>query len=308
MDMKDFAYLIALAEEGSVSKAAERLFMAQSSLSQFLQQFESELKVRLFIRTSKGIRPTQNGAVFIEHLRQLTDAYQQAKTELWDNENMKGGRVAFGISSFRGQRMLPKILSRFAEKYPDVTVDVTEEHSLKLEDTLLEGRLDAAIVAMPAAKLKNEISFLMKDEVYIAAPKGHPVMQRARPRKNGAGHWIELKDAEQHNFILSYHDTMLGNISRSLFQKHKLKYTASHENISAAMSVAMAREGLGLAFTYASCVEPSERLELLRIGREGVFLDLGLALPSREYHSCAAAALAEVVREVYTEESRLMEA
>lgn len=71
MDMKEFTYLIALAEEGSISKAAQRLYMAQSSLSQFLQQFESELGTKLFVRTSKGIHPTYSGACFIEQTRQI---------------------------------------------------------------------------------------------------------------------------------------------------------------------------------------------------------------------------------------------
>ena len=81
MDLKDFEYLIALAEEGSVSKAADRLFMAQSTLSQFLQQYESELGVKLFLRTSRGICPTQNGAVFIAHLRRIRGEYRQARSE-----------------------------------------------------------------------------------------------------------------------------------------------------------------------------------------------------------------------------------
>ena len=101
MDLKDFQYLIALAEEGSVSRAADRLFMSQSSLSQFLTQAENELGVRLFIRTSKGIRPTAAGGVFIDRLRHLLYEYKQAKRELWESEGMKGGRVTMGISSFR---------------------------------------------------------------------------------------------------------------------------------------------------------------------------------------------------------------
>ena len=98
MDLKDFQYLIALADEGSVSKAADKLYMSQSSLSQALQQYESELGVKLFIRTSKGIHPTANGAVFINHLRQTLSYYRQARSEFWDNEGMKGGHVRFGIS------------------------------------------------------------------------------------------------------------------------------------------------------------------------------------------------------------------
>ena len=155
MDLKDFEYLIALAEEGSVSKAADRLFMAQSTLSQFLQQYESELGAKLFLRTSRGICPTRNGAVFIEHLRRIRGEYRQARSELYDSEGMKGGRVVLGISSFRGQQTLPKILLRFAELYPEVRVQVEEQNSKKLEDLLLDGKVDVAVIALPAEKLKN---------------------------------------------------------------------------------------------------------------------------------------------------------
>ena len=302
MDLKDFQYLIALAEEGSVSKAADRLYMSQSSLSQFLTQYENELGVKLFLRTSKGIRPTANGEVFIDHLRHLLYDYKQAKRELWDCEGMKGGRVTLGISSFRGQHTLPKILRLFAEQYPDVHVNVVEAHSLKLEDLLLEGKLDVAVVALPAAKLKNEAIPLTKDEVYLVAGADHPLGKRANPRPDGVP-WVSLKDAVQYPFVLSYHDTMLGTIARNLFQKHKLKYESEYDNISAAMAVEMAKAGVGLAFTYASCVDPDDHLQLFRIEEKGVFLDLGVARPSREFHSKATEALEAVVREVYQKQA-----
>ena len=302
MDLKDFQYLIALAEEGSVSKAADRLYMSQSSLSQFLTQYENELGVKLFLRTSKGIRPTANGEVFIDHLRHLLYDYKQAKRELWDCEGMKGGRVTLGISSIRGQQTLPKILLLFAEQYPDVHVNVVEAHSLKLEDLLLEGKLDVAVVALPAAKLKNEAIPLTKDEVYLVAGADHPLGKRANPRPDGVP-WVSLKDAVQYPFVLSYHDTMLGTIARNLFQKHKLKYESEYDNISAAMAVEMAKAGVGLAFTYASCVDPDDHLQLFRIEEKGVFLDLGVARPSREFHSKATEALEAVVREVYQKQT-----
>lgn len=214
MDLKEFSYLITLAENGSVSKAADQLFMAQSSLSQFLHQYESELGVKLFVRTSKGIRPTRNGAVFIGHLKKLMTDYQRAKNELWDCENLKGGRVTLGISSFRGRRILPIILKRFYEKYPDVQVDVVEENIMKLEDLLLDGQLDLAVVAMPSAKLKREITFLKKDEIFIVTNRNHSVMEIAHRREHTPSWWIDLKDAAKFKFILSDHTTMLGTISR----------------------------------------------------------------------------------------------
>ena len=91
--------------------------------------------------------------------------------------------------------------------------------------------------------------------------------------------------------------------SRNLLQKEKTKYTAVHDDISAAMAVSMAKAGIGIAFTYASCIDPDDHLETFRIGEKGVFLNLGVALPSREYHSLAAKALREIVCEVYRQES-----
>lgn len=71
MEMKELVYLVTLAEEESISRAAERLYMAQSSLSQFLHQFEAELGTKLFVRTSKGITPTYSGKCFIEHAGEI---------------------------------------------------------------------------------------------------------------------------------------------------------------------------------------------------------------------------------------------
>ena len=298
MDLKDFQYLIALADEGSVSRAADKLYMSQSSLSQALQQYESELGVKLFIRTSKGIHPTANGAVFINHLRQTLSYYRQARSELWDNEGMKGGHVRFGISSFRGAQTLPKILKLFSAAYPAVHVDVFEEHSMKLEELLLDGKLDVAVIALPAAKLKNEVSLLTKDEVCLIAPKGHALSKKARVCPDGS-RWVSMKDAAAYPLILSGQHTILGNISRNLLQKAKIRYTCEYDDISAAMAVSMVKAGIGLAFTYASCMDPDDHLECFQIGEKGVFLDLGVALPSREYYSNAAKALEDIVKAVY---------
>ena len=299
MDLKDFTYLITLADQGSVSKAAEELFMAQSSLSQSLHQLESELGVQLFIRTSKGIRPTHNGAVFIDHLRKLTEDYRRAKNELWDNEHLKGGKVTLGISSFRGRRMVPLILNRFYEKYPDAQVDIVEENSMKLEELLLDGRLDLAVIALPPVKLRHGTIFLKNDEVLMVANRRHPIMEVVHPKADGSGYWVDMKDAAHYGFILSDHDTILGNIGRNLLKKEKSRGKIINGNITAALAVSMAAEGLGLAFTYASSVEPTEGAVFLSIGEEGAFMGLGLAYPSEEYHSKAVRALEEVIREIY---------
>lgn len=274
MEMKELVYLVTLAEEESISRAAERLYMAQSSLSQFLHQFEAELGTKLFVRTSKGITPTYSGKCFIEHAGEILRDYQKAKNELWDNENLAAGKVVLGISSFRGRRMLPKVLKQFQEIYPNVKVQVVEAHSMRLEELLLDGKLDIAIIAMPVSKIKNSVEILKKDEILLAVNKEHPVTKIMHPLEDSDNYWISLKEASEYKMIMSGYDTILGSFSRKMFTEQKLKYQSDHNDISAAMAVSMAREGLGIAFTYQSCAEEYEDIRYLRIGKKGVFLDL----------------------------------
>lgn len=91
----------------------------------------------------------------------------ESKNELWDNENLAAGKVVLGISSFRGRRMLPKVLKQFQEIYPNVKVQVVEAHSMRLEELLLDGKLDIAIIAMPVSKIKNSVEILKKMRYFL---------------------------------------------------------------------------------------------------------------------------------------------
>lgn len=295
MDLRELNYIVTLADEGSISRAAEKLFMAQSSLSQFLSQYEAELGAVLFMRTSRGIRPTASGEVFLGHARQILLQYRRAQNELWDIEGMNGGQIELGVSTFRGTYLMPPVLKRFHEIYPNVQVHITEMDSVDLENQILEGALDIALIALPAVKLKHT-EFLMKDEIYIVASKDHPIMDKVR---RGEREYIELEDAAPFEFILGPPGTILGRIARREFQKRGLEPVAHNTNFTAAFAASMAREGVGLALTYQSCAVPDDNAAYLRIGEEGVFLDLALTYPVGEYRSKATVTLARVMRTMF---------
>lgn len=307
MDLKELNYIVTIAEEGSISRAAEKLYMAQSSLSQFLQLYEAELGTLLFMRTSRGVRATASGSVFIAHARQILLHYRRAQSELWDIEELHGGQIELGISTFRGTYLLPKVLKRFHEIYPKIHVEITEMDSVDLEDRILEGLLDIALIALPAVRLKNNIDFLMKDEIHIVASKDHPVMEyvhrESLPAVNGSADyscpWVSLEDAAPFEFILGPPQTVLGAIARREFRRYGLEPFARNTNFTAPFAAAMAREGVALALTYHSCIVPNENAEYLRIGEKGVFLDLALTYPTGEYRSKAAVALGKLFHEIY---------
>ena len=250
----------------------------------------------LFMRTSRGVRQTASGAVFISHARQILLQYHRAQNELWDIEDMKGGQIEIGISTFRGTYLLPKVLKRFHEFYPNIHVEITELDSVALEDRIQEGLLDIAVIALPAVKLKNDVDFLLRDEIHIVASKEHPVMEFARPAGSNPEHrWIALEDAARFEFIMGSPQTALGKIARREFRKHDLKPFSRNTNVTASFAAAMAREGIGLALTYHSCIVPDEDAEYLSIGEDGVFLDLALTYPAGEYRSKATRVLGRLM-------------
>ena len=260
MDMKELNYIVAIADAGSISAAAEKLFMAQSSLSQALSLYESELGTPIFVRTSRGVRPTPSGSVFISHARQILNHYRLAQSEVWDIEGLNGGRVEFGISSFRGTYLLPPALKQFHASYPQIQVEITELDSWDLEDRILKGLLDIALIAAPSEKIRHSCDF---------------------------------------TYILGSPGTVLGKMLRRELLKAGVEPAAASSQVSAPMAAAMARAGLGLAATYRSCIPAHESAQYLKIGRKGVFLDLALIYPSGGYRSKAAAALGEVLRQTY---------
>ena len=133
MELKELEYIVAIAEEGSISKAAQRLYMAQSSLSQYLSRCEAELQVKLFARTGAGVRLTAAGEIYVRNARQMLWQYHRIRSELQETEQETGGRILFGISSFRGAALIPPVLKRFRTAFPAVEVRITELNSSELK-------------------------------------------------------------------------------------------------------------------------------------------------------------------------------
>ena len=254
MEVKELNYIIAIAEEKSISKASERLFMAQSSLSQFLMKLEEEIHSKLFVRTSTGVRPTEAGCLMIKYAYHVVSEYHRVRDEIQDVNNLNGGRVIMGISTFRGTFLMPPVLNAFNKKYPDIHVIIVEENSMALEQMLKNGTIDIALIILPAKELKHDIEIVMRDEICIITNREHPVLKFAKKSPvhsmSAIPKYIDLKDAAQFEFLLSDYDTILGRESRRIFREHNLIPKVYNEKLSAFLAASMGAAGLGLAFTY----------------------------------------------------------
>ena len=302
MEVKELNYLIAIAEEKSISRAAERLFMAQSSLSQFLKGLESELGNQLFFRTSTGVRPTESGRIMVEYAYRTLSEYHSARDQMQDIQELEKGRVLMGISTFRGTFLRPPVLNAFHMEYPGIHVEIIEENSMALEQLLQKGEIDLALLVLPVKHLKGEVEPLMQDEICLITRQGHPVLEKAFPTpedsKSRIPLCIEIRDAMSYEFFLSDYDTILGREARCIFLEQELIPITHNEKLSAFFAASLGAAGLGLAFTYYSSHHAYPNAQFLSLGKEGRFLDLGLALPPGRYHSKAAMALRDMMLQV----------
>lgn len=306
MEIKELNYLIAIAEEKSISKAAERLYMAQSSLSQYLQTLESNLDTKLFVRTNKGIRLTEAGNIMLKYAYTTLSEYHRAQDEIQDLKDLQSGKVILGISEFRGSYLLPPVLNAFKLDHPGIKVQIIEQNSMALERLLLSGDIDIALLVLPVSDTRIQADFVMNDEICLIASENHPIIHYAHTydSSNSQSHipqYVDIKDAAQYEFLLSDYNTILGREARRIFSRNGLQPITCNESLSALMAAGLGASGQGLAFTYYSSRHYFRNAEFLSLGEDRTSIQLAVALPPGRYHSKATKALRDVMMKILYE-------
>lgn len=146
MDAWQLRNFLMIAECGSITRAADRLGIAQPSLSQQLLRLEDELGVTLFNRTARGVSPTDAGRLFQEHALNILKAMQRAREEVRRHDTAPSGEVVFGMPSSTSQLLAVPLLIAARERFPHITLRVREALSGAIRGWLEQGRVDLAIL------------------------------------------------------------------------------------------------------------------------------------------------------------------
>jgi DNA-binding transcriptional LysR family regulator len=145
MELRHLRYFVAIAEEGSFSSAAERLWVAQPGLSTQIRQLEVELGVKLFTRHTRGVDLTAAGELFLERARTALAAAESALATGHDLEAGLVGTIRLGVATEAGWHLTPELLASFGRDRPGVELTVLESYGGTLLRELRDGRLDAVL-------------------------------------------------------------------------------------------------------------------------------------------------------------------
>lgn len=179
MNDRELLYLKTIAETKSISKAAKKLFISQPSLSQSLLKIEEDIGTILFQRNRHGMVMTYVGEQYVETATKILNMYDDFINEVTYVDDLKKGRVTFGITSFMAKILLPKLLPKFKKNYPNIEIFIKEESSNNLENLILNGSIDFAIMhSHPLIEQKQiEYDHLYEDYFILATPKNHVLSQ-----------------------------------------------------------------------------------------------------------------------------------
>lgn len=226
MDFKQIETFVNVVKYKSFSRAADALFLTQPTISTHISILEKELEMQLISRNNKEALPTKQGKVFYKYALIMLNTREKAIYSLNNPSFNVSGVLEIQTSSIPGEYIVPNLLARFRENYPQVKLYVEQSDSMTVFKNLLDNRGEIGFTGM---KGKGELTYvpLMKDEAILIAPASGKFL-------TAAGKKIKLEDFIYKPFILRQR----GSGTRKEFEDEieKLGYNPNKLNIIARMN------------------------------------------------------------------------
>lgn len=174
MEFRQIQYFVCLYEEGSVTRAAQRLNIVQPALSMQLAKLEDELSERLFTRSPRGMQPTSEARRLYRLFMPVMTEFARAREEARRPSDELTGQVRVGMIATIAQGVLVDALREFAQAHPKVELSLTDGFSGTLTDAVAIGQLDAAVINKPRRPLALQTEVIAEEDLVLATGPEHP--------------------------------------------------------------------------------------------------------------------------------------
>ena len=174
MDLRQLEIFVKVAELGSFSKAAEALFLTQPTISEHIRTLEDELGVRLLDRLGRGAAVTKGGALLLSHAHRMLALSREARQAMESFLGRMSGELLVGASTIPGEYILPALIGRFKEKFPDIAITLLIGGSQAVTDWVVEGRAEIGMVGARSSHRSIESRELFPDDIVLIVSGAHP--------------------------------------------------------------------------------------------------------------------------------------
>ncbi len=255
MNIRPLSYIVAIAEEQTISRAAKRLFISRPALNHFLIALENELGTPLFKRIQKKMIPTHAGTVYIDAARRMIDIQKQAYRLIADISEGAEGSLSMGVSREVGVGMLKEVFPAFNRKFPNFKLDLVEGTARQLEQAVQIGRIDLAVMGCRSTPSGLRHMSCIQNEIVIVLPPGHRLGELAAP-PGEPYRPLDLRLLEKDPFVLICRDTNIRDLCDRHFAKAGVRPHIIMECSMSTVAYSMVRQGVGASILMEHQTSP----------------------------------------------------
>ena len=295
MDLRQLRYLVALAEEGSFTRAAEIEHIAQPAVSQQIRRLEDEVGVALVERTTRRVSLTEAGELLVVRARRIMGEIEAAEIELQALRGMDSGHVTIGAMHTMGPVDVSLALALFAERHPNVQLTVREHSSEEMASMLRADELDLAFLSVTERVESHGLGLhqLVSEELVVLLPLEHRLARRKQ---------VRMADLADEPFISFREGARLRELLMAAGRSANFEPRVTLESNESQRVRRLVSRGLGVAILPRSDAEdPGAEVAVAELIEPSLSRDITLAWREGRRLSPAAAEFLELARETFDE-------
>ena len=278
MDKRQLQIFHSVVNEGSFTKAASTLHMAQPAVSIAIRKLEQELAVILLNRSDRKVTLTAEGARLFVHAEKILRQFQQAVQEITELSNLQGGQVCLGTSAMLGSYYLPEKIAAFRKLHPKIDVQISGEGTRRSQQLILSGEIDMGVITMDNIPEALEVHRLLEKEEVVAC-----VSPRHRFAKKEA---LDFTSFVKEPLIVYREGYYLRELIGRLSEAQGIEPKIAVETDLLRLMVSLVQEDLGLGFCLRRLAEKEPELVGIPF-KQPIYLELGIAWKRNQYLSKA---------------------
>ena len=302
MFVKNPEYFLTIAKERSISRAAERLYLSQPYLSQYLAKLENNLGVLLLDRSHTPLTMTPAGELFHAYLERQSFLDRQLVSDLRDLRDRKRPVLHIGVSPWRGSILLPDILPAFTRQYPDVQVVLHEATVPELGELAAENVVDFCVMQIPGDLSELTYELVMQERIFLVAYRDHPLLRGLESTFDRPLPFPDLRLLERERLVMLPAEWRLSRLLYNTFSAHNLEPQNILITTNNTTAINLAAEQMAFAFLQESGISRTpylDRLACFTVGDPPLACPMAVVYKKKGFLSPAARAFIDQTKEFY---------
>lgn len=245
---KEIEYFLTIAKTGSLSKAAEKVYVSQPALSKYLAKLEDTYGTLLFERCNNSLVLTEAGKIYYESALQIADLCYTVDKRIEDIRDSGKRSLSIGVTGDNGQRILGRIFPAMYDKFPNLHIQVTERPALELAELLKSGDIDLATYAISNDDKALTCVTLAKYEIVLAVPAQHRLAKQGKLDIGEDLPRIDLSELVNEKLVLLNKNTAMRQIIDNYFRSNNFSPHIAIETKGKFSSMTFVDNGVAIGF------------------------------------------------------------